>query len=120
MVSKESIQQELGRILASEVFGGKKQAGKFLRYIVTETLEGRGHRITQYGIAVEALGKSADYCPTESPAVRVEAGRIRKLLEEYYAREGTGSYCRIHLPVGGYMPVFQEPDKHQLEWQWLD
>lgn len=120
MVSKESIQQELGRILASEVFGGKKQAGKFLRYIVTETLEGRGSRITQYGIAVEALGKSADYCPTESPAVRVEAGRIRKLLEEYYAREGTGSYCRIHLPVGGYMPVFQEPDKHKSEWQWLD
>lgn len=121
MVSKESIQQELESILASELFGGKKQAGKFLQYIVNETLEGRGERITQYGIAVEALGKPMDYCPTESPAVRVEAGRVRKLLEEYYATDSEGGQhvCQISLPVGGYTPAFRPIDSARLQWRRL-
>ncbi len=119
MVSKDSVQKELEQVLASVVFNGKKQAGRFLRYIVTETLEGRGDRITQYGIAVEALGKATDYCPTESPAVRVEAGRIRKLLEEYYASEGSSSHCRIDLPVGGYTPVFRKPEIANPQCKWL-
>lgn len=121
MVSKESIQQELERILASELFDGKKQAGKFLQYIVNETLEGRGERITQYGIAIEALGKPMDYCPTESPAVRVEAGRVRKLLEEYYANESIRSQhaCHITLPVGGYTPVFKPVDHTRIQWRRL-
>lgn len=121
MVSKESIQLELERILASELFGGKKQAGKFLYYIVNETLEGRGERITQYGIAIEALGKPMDYCPTESPAVRVEAGRVRKLLEEYYADESLSSQhvCQITLPVGGYTPVFKPVDSARVQWRRL-
>ena len=121
MVSKESIQQELERILASELFGGKKQAGKFLQYIVNETLEGRGERITQYGIAIEALGKPMDYCPTESPAVRVEAGRVRKLLEEYYASDCDSSQhaCQISLPVGGYTPAFKPVDSARAQWRRL-
>ncbi|TXH71810.1 MAG: hypothetical protein E6Q83_00920 [Thiothrix sp.] len=121
MVSKESIQLELERILASELFVGKKQAGKFLQYIVNETLEGRGERITQYGIAIEALGKPLDYCPTESPAVRVEAGRVRKLLEEYYADEKLSSQhaCQITLPLGGYTPVFKPVDSARVQWRRL-
>ncbi len=119
MVSKESIQQELERILASSLFNGKKQASKFLQYIVMETLQERGDRITQYGIAIEALGKSADYNPTESPAVRVEAGRVRKLLDEYYATEGSSSSYRIELPTGGYTPNFKQADTSQLPWRRL-
>ena len=120
MVSKESIQRELEQILASDLFIGKKQAGKFLHYIVNETLEGRGDRITQYGIAIEALGKPVDYCPTESPAVRVEAGRVRKLLEEYYTDDQISQHtCQIILPVGGYTPLFKPVDKSRVQWRRL-
>ncbi|WGZ94157.1 MAG: hypothetical protein QJT81_20625 [Candidatus Thiothrix putei] len=107
MESKESIKKELGQILASRLFEGKKQASNFLAYIIEETLIGRGDKITQYGIAIEALGKPAEFCPTENPAVRVEAGRVRKLLEEYYASEGSSSKLRIILPSGSYQPVFE-------------
>lgn len=108
MANKDSIRQELGRVLASRVFQARRQACNFLEYVVTEKLEGRGDKITQYGIAIDALGKTVDYCPTENPAVRVEAGRVRKLLEEYYVDEGLGSRLRIQLPVGSYEPVFSE------------
>lgn len=111
MANKDGVRQELGRLLASRVFQARKQACNFLEYVVTEKLEGRGGRITQYGIAIEALGKAADYCPTESPAVRVEAGRVRKLLEEYYLSEGQNSRLRIRLPVGSYEPVFESSSR---------
>lgn len=105
MKEKERIEQELQQILSSRLLENKKQACNFLAYIMDETLAGRGERITQYGIAIEALGKPADYCPTENPAVRVEAGRVRRLLEEYYAGEGQYSPLRISLPVGSYQPA---------------
>lgn len=107
MEEKEWIQKELSQILASRLLENKKQACNFLTYIVEETLVGRGEKITQYGIAIEALGKPADFCPTDNPAVRVEAGRVRKLLEEYYASEGRHSKYRIILPSGSYQPGFE-------------
>ncbi len=106
MVSKDSVLHELERILVSALFSGKKQASNFLQYITAETLAGRGKRITQYGIAIEALGKQETYCPTESPAVRVEAGRVRKLLKEYYQTEGMHNPVHFVLPTGQYMPEF--------------
>jgi hypothetical protein len=107
MEEKEWIQKELNQILTSRLLENKKQACNFLTYIVEETLADRGEKITQYGIAVEALGKPADFCPTDNPAVRVEAGRVRKLLEEYYASEGSHSKYRIILPSGSYQPSFE-------------
>lgn len=107
MKEKDLIEQELRQILTSRLLENKKQACNFLAYIVEEALAGRGEKITQYGIAIEALGKPEDYCPTENPAVRVEAGRVRRLLEEYYATEGKHSKLRIVLPVGSYQPVVE-------------
>jgi hypothetical protein len=107
MDEKDFIEKELVQILSSRLLESKKQACNFLSYIVTETLLGRGDKITQYAIAIDALGKPLDFCPTESPAVRVEAGRVRKLLEAYYASEGQHSKVRIVLPSGSYQPVFE-------------
>ena len=107
MINKDSVRHELAKLLASRAFEGKRQACNFLEYVVVEALEGRGEKISQYGIAVESLGKSPDYCPTENPAVRVEAGRVRKLLDDYYANECVTPLLRIQLPVGSYAPVFE-------------
>lgn len=108
MEETDFLASELRQILGSRLFFNKKQASNFLAYISSEMLAGRGEKITQYAIAVEALGKPEDYCPTENPAVRVEAGRVRKLLEEYYATEGRHSKYRIVLPVGSYQPVIEQ------------
>ena len=108
MREKDFIEKELKQILASRLLESKKQACNFLTYTVTETLAGRGDKITQYAIAVDALGKPSDFCPTDSPAVRVEAGRVRKLLEAYYTSEGQHSTVKIVLPSGSYQPVFEQ------------
>ena len=115
MYDRAVIQQELDSILSSHLFKNKRQAGKFLGYIVQEFIEDRGQDITQYSMAVEALGKTPDYNPTENPAVRIEAGRVRKLLTEYYSTAGQRSSVRIRLPVGSYKPIFEEVSGLQEE-----
>jgi len=37
----------------------------------------------------------------------VEAGKLRKRLEEYYAEEGVEAPLRIEVPKGSYIPQFR-------------
>lgn len=107
-MDEQQVKQELARILNSEGFRSRKQMCNFLSYIVNETLGGRGRYLKQYTIAVYGLGKPEDFSPGESPLVRVEAGRLRGLLDDYYQEEGKGSSVRIILPKGSYQPEFSE------------
>lgn len=104
---KSPVRTELDRICSSDVFTSKKQAQNFLRYIVEETLEGRGSKITQYALAVDALGKPDSFDPMEDPSVRMQATRLRKLLADFYEQEPESEpIIRIDLPTGSYQPIF--------------
>lgn len=100
---------ELGRVLQSRCFRSRKILCAFLSYIVQETLAGKQSSITQQRIATEALGKPVNFSATDSPLIRVQAGRLRSQLQEYYTTEGRFNPIRIELPVGSYIPTF----KHQ-------
>ena len=51
--------------------------------------------------------RPADFDPKVDTIVRVEAGKLRKRLEEYYADEGAAAAVRIEVPKGSYVPQFQ-------------
>ncbi|MFN3785319.1 MAG: tetratricopeptide repeat protein [Thiothrix sp.] len=97
---------ELDCILASKEFRARKTARAFLRYAVQETLAGRGAQLNQYTIAVHALGRSPDFSPAENPMVRIEAGRLRKLLDKYYQKYPATNTIMITMPKGSYRPEF--------------
>lgn len=101
-------QAELERILASRCFRSRKALRKFLRYIVEESLAGNATHITQQNIAIKGLGRHKSFDDFDNPLVRVQAGRLRKQLEDYYATEGRFNPMRIELPVGSYRPVFHQ------------
>jgi hypothetical protein len=42
--------------------------------------------------------------------VRVEAGRVRSKLKEYYEKEGRQDPVVIEFPKGSYVPVFKMRD----------
>jgi hypothetical protein len=114
----------LDRILASPGFDKSEQLKSFLRFIVEETIAGRGEQIKAYTIAVDALGRDVNFDPQLDPIVRVEAGRLRRALEHYYAREGRYAPMIIELPIGHYLPVFREVSAGhrltaRLRDQWL-
>jgi hypothetical protein len=101
-----AIRSECDRVVAHSVLAKSPQLAKFLTFIVEETLAGRGDRLKAYTIATDALGRDANFDPQTDPIVRVEAGRLRRTLEQYYAGDGRDDPVIIELPLGGYVPVF--------------
>nr|WP_156134842.1 hypothetical protein [Methylobacterium sp. ZNC0032] len=100
------IRAGLDRVLVSDAFRAAPQLSAFLSFVVERTVEGRAAELKGYTIAVEGLGRSADFNPQLDPIVRVEAGRLRRALAQYYAGDGRGDPVQISMPVGGYVPVF--------------
>ena len=108
----ESVRAHLRRVLDSDEFAGTARLSKFLTFVVETALAGDGHQIKESLIAVEVYGRKPDYNPQVDSTVRVEAGRLRARLRQYYEGSGANEIVRIELPKGTYVPVFhhlQEP-----------
>ena len=103
---REAILTALERLLAWPEISRSPQLGRFLGYIVRRTLEGDEQSIKAYSIAVDVFGRAADFDPQADPIVRVQARRLRGLLDDYYRGPGVGEVMQIHLPVGRYIPEF--------------
>ncbi len=94
------------RIAASPAFSRSDQLLRFLRFVVGETLAGRGHLLKEYTIGVEALGRPTKFDPALDSVVRVQARQLRFKLAEYFAAEGRAESFRIELRKGSYAPSF--------------
>ncbi len=99
--SKE-IRAALARILVSSCFARAERATNFLKYAVEQTLAGAGSRLKGHSIGVAVFGRPADFDSQKDPLVRVEAGRLRRRLAQYYSGEGAADPIRIQLPRGSY------------------
>src|SRR5215472_6325214 len=102
------VREHLSAILTSEIFVRSARLSRFLRFMVGETLEGRGDQIGEYSIGVEVYDRATAFDPRIDSTVRVEAGRLRAKLREYYEAEGRDSAIRIQLLKGSYSPSFRE------------
>lgn len=104
------IQAELQRVLGERRFSGAPQMSAFLRYIVTETLNGHADRIKAFSVGVDALGKPDTFDAQTDPSVRVLALRLRKTLAAMYEQQDD-CLAVIQLQVGTYVPNFYKPVK---------
>ncbi|MBB3545249.1 MULTISPECIES: hypothetical protein [unclassified Rhizobium] len=100
------IQVQLERILASGDLQLPERGRRFLRYIVEETLAGRAQYLKAYTIAVSIFGRR-NFDAQGDPAVRIEAGRIRRELERFYLLASQPEAVFITIPKGGYVPQFR-------------
>ena len=97
---------ELDALLASGIFSRAPNLAQLLTYVCAKYFEGTAEQIKEYNIAVEALGRPADFDQKRDSIVRVEAHRLRKRLREYYEADGAGHAIRIYIPPGQYAPRF--------------
>lgn len=105
MPTAEEVRAHIDRITSSPQFLRSRKLAAFLRFAVEESLEGRGDSLKEYRIATAVFGRGETFDPRLDPIVRVQAGKLRARLAEYYARQGAGDGVRIDIPVGGYTPV---------------
>ena len=105
--TSEGIERQLDKILRSPEFARATRLKEFLTYIVTEARQGRGDLIFGKTIAQDVYARGADIDGNGLNLVKVDAGRLRRRLNDYYAGTGTGDPVRINIPRGGYAPSFE-------------
>ncbi|KAF2333378.1 tetratricopeptide repeat protein [Flavobacterium nitrogenifigens] len=110
-IPSDKIYNELENVLKFYSFKNSTLLSNFLRYIVTETIDERQQFIKEYSIAVNALSRPSHFNPHDDAMVRIHAGRLRKLLTEYYSSDGKDNSVIIHVPKGGYVPEFVHNNK---------
>jgi TolB-like protein/tetratricopeptide (TPR) repeat protein len=107
LLDPEQIRVHVAQVTQSPEFARSPRLARFLSYVVENALAGRSDHIKESLIAVEVYGRSPDYNPQIDSTVRVEAGRLRARLRQYYEGAGASEPLRIELPKGSYVPVFQ-------------
>jgi hypothetical protein len=108
-LGKEQKLEQLERVLQSRTLQNSESLKAFLRFVVEKTVADRDVLLKEYTIATEVFGRNSDYDPRIDSVVRVQAGRLRTKLQEYYTTEGKGDPVIIDLPKGHYHPVFNCP-----------
>lgn len=105
-INKERKLEQLERILSGRTFHGSESLRAFLRFVVSRSVEGQEGQLKEYVIATEVFGRGGDFDPRLDSVVRVQAGRLRTKLHDYYKAEGHADEIVIDLPKGHYTPVF--------------
>jgi tetratricopeptide (TPR) repeat protein len=105
-IGRDEVLDGLRRVLADAAFARAPQLRRLLDYLVQHALDG-DQPLKEYTIAVDALGRPATFDPDNDASVRVQAGRLRRALDRYYAAAGRDDPVRIVLPIGSYMVAYE-------------
>src|SRR5436305_10427004 len=98
-ISREAIEAELQRIVASPLFRRSERLCRFLRFAVEAALRGEANQVKEYVVGSEVFGRGSSFDPRVDPVVRVEARRLRSRLRDWYQGEGRNSQVVIELPT---------------------
>ena len=103
---RKQFQSEIDRILESNLLHTSETSRKLLRFLAEKTISGEADLLKEYTVAVDALDRSAAYDPRHESTVRIQMGRLRQKLAEYYRTEGQNSDVIIDLPKGRFKLSF--------------
>ena len=103
---REQYLAQIDRLVGSQVLHGSESLCKLLRYLAKHVLDHPGTSIKEYQIATEVFGRSDDFDPQLDSMVRVQAGRLRGKLAEYYSVNGADDGIVVELPKGTYVLSF--------------
>src|SRR5467141_3702257 len=89
---------------------------KLLRYLAEHALDHPGSSLKEYQIATEVFGRPSNFDPQSDSTIRVQAGRLRLKMAEYYASEGAEDPIQVEMPKGTYVLSFhrREPSAAKL------
>jgi hypothetical protein len=102
VVDRAQFEAIIGKLVTSHTLHSSESLCKLLKYLAIQALEHPGAQIKEYQIATEVLGRQANFDPQLDSMVRVQAGRLRAKLTEYYSTEGAADRLIVELPKGSY------------------
>ena len=106
-VEEEVTRLEIHRILDSDTFRSSDVLRRLLRFLADKSIAGEADQLKEYTIGLDAFGKPPSYDPRSDAIVRLQAGRLRQKLAEYYRTEGKEDPLVVDLPKGHFKLTWQ-------------
>jgi hypothetical protein len=106
LTDREQYLAQIDKLVNSHALHGSESLCKLLRYLAKHALDHPGSPIKEYQIATEVFGRSTGFDPQLDSMVRVQAGRLRVKLAEYYNSDGEADAVAVELPRGTYVLSF--------------
>jgi hypothetical protein len=104
---REQFIGQIDRLAGSSVLHSSESLCKLLRYLAKQEVDHPGEPVKEYQIATEVFGRPTDFDPQSDSTIRVQVGRLRTKVAEYYAAEGAEDPVVIELPKGSYHLEFR-------------
>lgn len=102
----EPLLLQIEKLINSHPLHGSESLCRLLRYLGDHAIKHPGSSLKEYQIATEVFGRPSGFDPHLDSLVRVQAGRLRAKLTEYYASEGSEDPIVVEMPKGTYTLVF--------------
>jgi hypothetical protein len=115
VTEKDQYRAEVEKIANSTVLHGSESLCKLLRYLAASTIENPGTHLKEYQIATEVFARPSQFDPQTDSTVRVQAGRLRQKLHDYYSSEGAHDSIVVDLPKGSYALGFHRRHSNSQE-----
>jgi TolB-like protein len=122
VLTSEQIRKQVEKVIRSEMFVHSKRMQRFLSYTVDQALQGKDDSTKEYSVALAVFDKPQSFDPRLDPIVRVEAGRLRSKLQQYYEGPGLADPIRIRYKKRSYVPHFEHrsPEERFLSRRYPD
>ena len=99
---------QLERLVSNPLLHGSEALCKLLQYLAHHTLYSPADHLKEYQIGTEVLGRPADFDPQTDSSVRMQVGRLRtKLIEYYNSPAGIRDPVVVDIPKGRYALSFE-------------
>lgn len=102
LVEDKALQSQVDRILRSDEFRSSQVLRRLLKFLAEKSVSGEADQLKEYAVAIDGLGKPHSYDPRQNSAVRIQVGRLRQKLAEYYRTEGKDDEFVVDLPRGRF------------------
>jgi hypothetical protein len=108
IVEDKALQSQVERIVHSEEFRTSEVLRRLLRFLAEKSAAGEADQLKEYIVAIDGLGKHPSYDPRQNSAVRIQVGRLRQKLAEYYRNEGKQDEIVVDLPKGRFKLTYEQ------------
>lgn len=99
--------QEVDNIIKSHSLRSSESLCRLLLYLAKQSIDHPDAQLKEYQIATEVYGRHSDFDPQADSIIRVQVGRLRVKLTEYYATEGAADPIIVRIPKGSYHLTFE-------------
>jgi hypothetical protein len=93
---------QVERIVQSETLRSSEALRRLLRFLGEKSASGEADDLKEYTVGVDGLGRPVTYDPRHDAAARIQVGRLRQKLAEYYRTEGKDDAVIVEVPKGQF------------------